>query len=95
MMMGTMSIVILIADYIITANNIYINLDEFYDDFALEAKIINEAKCLVANDMLEDFYVDGYLVSVYKDGSDYVLSYNGLDMAIKVEDKMITYLDIK
>lgn len=83
------------ADYVITSNNIYINLDEFYDDFAIEAKIINEAKCLVANDMLEDFYIDEGLVSVYEDGSDYILSFGLLELAIKVEDRMITYMDIR
>lgn len=83
------------ADYVITSNNIYINLDEFYDDFAIEAKIINEAKCLVANDMLEDFYIDEGLVSVYEDGSDYILSFGLLELSIKVEDRMITYMDIR
>lgn len=95
MMMGTLSIVMLIADYVITANNVYINLDEFYDNFVIEAHIINEAKCLVANDMLEDFYIDEGLVSVYEDGSDYILSFYDIDIGIKVEDKMIIYYEIR
>lgn len=85
----------MIAEYVITANNVYINLGEFYDDFSIEAKIINEAKCQVANDKeLTDFYIDEGLVSVYQLGSGYVLSFNGIEYKLTIEDKMITYYEI-
>lgn len=85
----------MISEYIILANEIYIDLDEFYDEFYLEAKVINEAKCVIANnDELIDFYVDGILINVVNEGSNYIFYFNGLEYILTVEDKMITYYDI-
>lgn len=96
MMMGALTIILMIAEYIITSNNVYINLDEFYDDFVIEAKIINEAKCIAANtNSLEDFYIDEGLVSVYPNGSDYLASFNGITYKIIIEENMITYYSVE
>lgn len=85
----------MIAEYVILANNVYIDLDEFYDDFYIEAKVINKAKCIVANNIpLEDFYIDEGLVSVYTQGSDYILSFNGVEYKLAIEENMITYYEV-
>lgn len=84
------------AEYVITANNVYISLDEFYDSFTIEAKIINEAKCIVANnDKLENFYIDEGLVSVKEGGNGYLLYFNNLVLEVETQDNMITYYDVK
>lgn len=94
LMMGTLTIIMMMSEYIITANNVYINLNDFYDNFSIEAKIISEAKCIVANyGELKDFYIDEGYVSVEDLNGSYVLSFNDLSYKISIEDKMITYYE--
>ena len=76
------------ADYIINANKVYVLLQDSIDDFAIEAKIIDEAKCYLVNyGNLDDFDYDG--AYTYETGKGYMLIYNGLVINLEIEDKMI------
>ena len=83
------------SSYLITSNDIYLRLEEFKNDFAYEAKIINEAKCLLANNMLEDFYVDDNLISVYEDGNTYILYAGNFNIVLNTLGSLILSYDIE
>lgn len=75
-------------DYVITCDDTYIKLDEFYDSFAYEAYVINEAKCHLANyGNLDDFDLDG--ISIIKDNDDYYLYCNEMTLYLETSDLMI------
>ena len=94
-MINCLLIITYVSSYIITSNDIYLRLEEFKDDFAYEAKIINEAKCLLANNMLEDFYVDNDLISVYQNGDTYILECAYFNIVLETGDLMILSYDIE
>ncbi len=93
-MINCLLVIAYVSDYIISANNIYFRLEEFKTDFAYEAKIINKAKCLLANNMLEDFYVDNNLISVYEDGDTYILNAGNFNIILNILNSMIISYDI-
>ena len=89
-MLLMMSIVTYKSEYIIGANEVYIRLNDFKEMFYLEARIIDTVKCLlVQGEELEDFYVDGYLVSVYRSGDNYSLYFDKYCIEIEVYEKQI------
>lgn len=89
-MMGMMEVIMIYLNYLICANSVFINIKDCFDDFETEAKIISEAKCLLAcNSNLEDFYIDEGIVRVTSDGNYYYLDFNNLKLTIQVFDRMI------
>ena len=94
-MTNCLLVIAYVSSYIITSNDIYLRLEEFKNDFAYEAKIINEAKCLLANNMLEDFYVDDNLISVYEDGNTYILYAENFNIVLNTLDSLILSYDIE
>ena len=94
-MTNCLLVIAYVSSYIITSNDIYLRLEEFKNDFAYEAKIINEAKCLLANNMLEDFYVDDNLISVYEDGNTYILYAGNFNIVLNTLDSLILSYDIE
>lgn len=78
------------SDYQKSANSAYANLESYEDIFAMEAKAIYRAKCMLAQEVeLENFYVDGMAVEVYRLGRGYELHFGGYCLFIEVDDKEI------
>lgn len=76
-------------EYIINANDIYISLEENITNFESEAIIIDELKCHLINfHNLDNFDYPGCYVNDY--GNGYEISYKDLNFYIEVEDGMIT-----
>ena len=91
-----MSIVTAKTDYIIKANSVYLNLEEYEKVFRLEAMIMNHIKCLlVRNEALEDFMIDGVYVSVYGHNDEYDLYFHDYVISITVYEKQIVDFVIK
>lgn len=85
-----MGIVTAKTDYIIKTKNTLINLKNFEESFSDETKVIWRAKCLLMqNEELDDYYVDGIYVSVYRTSSGYNLKYMGYNVDLTVYDKQI------
>ena len=85
-----MSVVVAKSDYIFKANTVYDNLLEFEDTFALQAQVIDYAKCaLIRNEDLTDYYVYGTYVSVYKNTNGYDLYFDDYHISLEVYDKQI------
>lgn len=96
MMCLIMSIVTAKTDYIIKANSVYLNLEEYEKVFRLEALIINHIKCLlVRNETLDDFMIDGVYVSVYGHNDEYDLYFHDYVISITVYEKQIVDFVIK
>ena len=84
------------SNYLYSANNVYENLKTFEENFEMEAKVINYAKCeLIRNDSLQDFEVDGIAVRVYDYNNRYELYYDCYKMSIEVNDRQIVYFEIE
>ena len=84
------------SDYLITSNNAYIDLEEFIDSFALEAELINEAKCFLINyHYLEDMNLSSGTAYFYQNGSNYNVEYAGLRFYIETNDQMITNYNVE
>ena len=78
------------SEYILAADNVYLNLKENEEIFAKEAAVISYAKCvLIRNEALEDFTVNGIRVRVYGDGGIYELYFEDYRMEIYVYEKQI------
>lgn len=77
------------SEFIINANNIYIELEDSIDSFEKEARIIDEAKCyLIIYGDLDDFEYDGgYAVS---ESFGYSIYYDDLVIKVEIEDGMIS-----
>ena len=84
------------SEYLITTNNVYIRLDEFYDSFAMEVELIDKAKCELANyGKLSDLTLSNGTAYVYEDGPDYRVYYNGLSFHLYITDNMISDYSIE
>ena len=78
------------SEYILAADNVYMNLRENEEAFAKEAAVLSYAKCiLMRNEPLEDFSVNGTPVRVYGDNGIYELYYGGYRLEIYVYEKQI------
>ena len=78
------------SEFILAADNVYLNLRENEKTFASEAAVISRAKCmLMRNEPLEDFYANGIYVRVYGDNGIYELYYQGYRLEIYVYEKQI------
>ena len=88
--------ILLMSDFIITSNQIYDDLNNFIDDFYLEVELIEEAKCELINfNKLEDMTLSRGIAYVSETSGGYLASYNGLNVYLKVEDRMIVDYTIK
>ncbi len=84
------------TNYLITANSIYSELNDFYSDFEIEAQMIFKAKCqLNCDDSLSDFETDFGMVNVVNMGDEYYLDCNGISLTITVIDRMIVDYKIR
>lgn len=78
------------SDYIYSANRVYINLNDTDFDYACRVKVISYVKtCLLLNEELESFNIDGVLVDVDEYDGGYYLCFNNDILDIKVENKII------
>lgn len=95
-MMNCLSLILAMSEYIMTADSIYIKLNDFMDSFKDEAEIINKAKCELANyGKLSDFYLSNGIANVNEDGPNYRVSYNGLNLYLYIDGKMIADYSIE
>ena len=75
------------SDFICKANEAYRNLQEYEEIFAMEANVLNRAKCLLLQGRpLEEIDLP---VSVYPTGSGYILLLEGYRLEIYVYEKQI------
>lgn len=88
MMMSTISILIAVCDYINTANNIYIDLENNIDSFKEEVSLIDNAKCYLINYKTLDGF-DYYGTSVIEDGDTYYLEFEGKTIKLNTYEGMI------
>ena len=78
------------SDYLICANDVFADLNSFYDSFADEAELINSVKCLLINgESLNEIYLSNGVAMAYMDGDNYYLSYNGLNLYLEQADGII------
>lgn len=78
------------SDYIIKADQVYRNLEEYEEIFEAEAEVIDTFKCmLVRNEEISDFCTDGICVSVYHNGNDSELFFLDYEMSVSVYEKQI------
>lgn len=95
-MMSLMTMILLMSDFIITSNEIYDDLNNFVDDFYLEAELIEEAKCELINfNKLEDMTLSRGVAYINETSGGYMVTYNGLNAYLKVENRMIIDYTIK
>ena len=88
-----MNLITLMNEYIITANNIYIDLRDNLEIFQKEAVIIDEAKCYLVNYAnLDDFEYDG--AYAYETSDGYAIVYDELLIDLKTSDKQIVDYDV-
>lgn len=91
-----MTMILLMSDFIITSNQIYDELNTFINEFYLEAELIEEAKCELINfNKLEDMSLSRGIAYVNEAYDGYNVSYNGLNVYLVVEDRMIVDYTIK
>lgn len=84
------------TNYLITANSIYSELNDFYDDFSIETQMIQKAKCILnCDDELTDYYIDEGYVQVANYGDEYYLNCNGIELTLVVQDRMIVDLKVR
>ena len=85
-----MSVIIAKNEYIICANKAYANLKEYEDILEKEISVISYVKCcLLRNETLQDFYINGIAVTVYGDNDSYDLYFDDYRLKIDVYDKQI------
>lgn len=89
-MMMALEMIMIYTNYLICANTVYIDMNDFYDDFKVEAEMINTAKHLLSGGKtLETYEIDEGVVNVTSDNNLYYLECNGVNLSINVEDRMI------
>ena len=90
-----MSIIAAKSDYIEKANQTYLNLKEYENVFAKEAKIMSYVKCsLLRKEELNDFNIGGTRVSVYQTNNGYQLFFENYKLKIEVYNCMIVDFDL-
>ena len=89
-MMMALEMIMIYTNYLICANTVYFDMNDFYDDFKIEAEMINTAKHLLSGGKtLESYEIDEGVVNVICDGCCYYLECNGINLSLNVEDRMI------
>lgn len=75
--------------YLMLSNNTYYELEKYQETFSLEAKILEKFKCLILKEEINDFYIEGNEIKVFKEDDKYYLSFNNQVLEVLVKDKMI------
>lgn len=89
-MMMVIEMIMIYTNYLIMANSVYSELNEFYDDFVIEAQMIQKAKCILNCDGdLNNFEIEAGPVIVTRYDNEYYLNCNGLSLTLVVDDRMI------
>ena len=74
-MMNSIAVMLILNDYIYKSVSVFNNIKDSMEILDYEANVIEYAKCVLINRQdLEDFYINGYDISVDKSGDDYYLS---------------------
>lgn len=67
------------------------SLNEYNENFSIEAYLILNAKCyLLNNKTLDDFELPGYFIEVYKSDDGYEIIIEDLIFELEIVDDMIT-----
>ena len=81
---------LILNDYIYKSVSVFNNIKDSVEILNYEANVIDYVKCVLINKQeLEDFYVDGYDVSVDKDGDDYYLYSSMGTLKLNTSDGLI------
>ena len=89
-MMNSIAVMLILNDYIYKSSSVFINIKESVDVFDYESSVIEYAKCVLINRQeLDDFFVNGYDVSVYKSGDSYYLSSDMGTLRLDTSDGLI------
>lgn len=89
-MMNCLMILLMMNDYLYKSSEVFINMDESFDDFCAEAEAIEYVKCILINNQeLSDFSTNYSYVSVYKDGDIYYLNYDDVKLKVETKDNLI------
>ncbi|MBQ9425671.1 MAG: hypothetical protein IJU42_06975 [Erysipelotrichaceae bacterium] len=84
------SLIAMKSDYIIKADQVYANLEEFEEAFEAEAIVIDHVRCLLArNEEIADFCSEGICVNVCQNGNRYELFFLDYQMSLLVYEKQI------
>ena len=85
-----MSLILAKSNYIIKANETYLNLKEYEKLFEKEALVISHIKCALLQEVaIEDYYAGNIYVSVHECADGYDLYFDGYMMHLEVVDKQI------
>ena len=85
-----MSLIALKSDYIIKADQVYYDLEQYGVEFAQEACVVERAKCLLLQEgELNDYETVGIYVSVSNHAEGYDLQYSGHRIRLFVQEKQI------
>ena len=89
-MMMAIEMIMIYTNYLICANTVYIDMNDFYDDFKMETEMINTAKKILSDgEALETYEISEGVVNVVGNGDLYYLECNGVNLSLNVEDRMI------
>ena len=91
-----MSLIAAKSDYIMKADIVYQNLQEYEEIFESEALVINHLKCLLLREEdIDDFNVEGIIVNVYNSSDGYQLFFENYVMEVSVYEKQIVSFSVK
>ncbi|MBR5341334.1 MAG: hypothetical protein IK151_05345 [Erysipelotrichaceae bacterium] len=91
-----MSLIAAKSDYIMKADIVYQNLQEYEEIFESEALVINHLKCLLLREEdIDDFNVEGINVNVYNSSDGYQLFFENYVMEVSVYEKQIVSFSVK
>ena len=89
-MMNSIAVMLILNDYIYKSVSVFNNIKDSVEILNYEASVIDYAKCVLINKQeLEDFYINGYDVSVDKDGDDYYLYSSMGTLKLNTSDGLI------
>lgn len=85
-----MSFLSFYLEHLKTANEVNANLRSKEELFTFEARLILDLKCRLLNDeVLENYYLDGYLVDIYQKANTYQVFWQMIGIELIVEDRQI------
>ncbi|MBR2577922.1 MAG: hypothetical protein IKE38_03225 [Erysipelotrichaceae bacterium] len=84
------------SDLLVTSHTVYADLDDFTERFRDEAELINEAKCqLFSFNELRNMSLSKGAATVSEYENGYYVRYNGLELYLEVNGRMISDYTIK
>ena len=90
-MMSSLSLILVMSEYLITCNSIYSELEDFIDSFEQEAEVLNAAKCILLNNgKISDMQLSQGTAYVEDLGGTCRIRYNSLEMIVEISDRMIS-----